>query len=37
MIGNDLDEFILHLNRDAMNYLKDENYSLALKNVKRRR
>ena len=34
MIGNDLDEFILHLNRDAMNYLKDENYSLALKTLK---
>lgn len=34
MADNELEDFILHLNRDAMNYLKEENFSLALKTLK---
>ena len=33
MSDNDLEDFILNLNRDAMNHLKEENYSLALKTL----
>ena len=33
MSDNELEEFILHLNRDAMNHLKDDNFSLALKTL----
>lgn len=34
MADNELEDFILHLNRDAMNYLKEESFSLALKTLK---
>ncbi|OMJ86557.1 hypothetical protein SteCoe_11911 [Stentor coeruleus] len=34
MADNELEDFILHLNRDAMNYLKEENFTLALKTLK---
>ena len=33
MSEGELEEFILNLNRDAMNYLKEENYSLALETL----
>lgn len=34
MADSELEDFVLNLNREAMNYLKDENYELALKNLK---
>jgi tetratricopeptide (TPR) repeat protein len=34
MADTELHDFILHLNRDAMSYLKEENYTLALKTLK---
>lgn len=34
MSDNELEEFILNLNREAMNYLKQENYAMSLKTLK---
>ena len=34
MADKELEDFILHLNREAMNYLKQENFQLSLKTLK---
>lgn len=34
MADTELEDFILHLNREAMNYLKQENFQLSLKTLK---